>query len=224
LSTWQINQNKISVIENWGNLDQIKFNKKKNYEFLKENNLDIDKFTIMYTGTLALKHDPDLIIKIANSNLDLQIIIIGIGSGYQVLKNKLDLPKNIKILNLQPFDKMNMVLSSTDIFLAMLNNDAGKYSVPSKILNYLCAGKPIILSAPKDNLASKIIRESNSGSVFNPDNFDELNKFINKLKNENETRKVLSENARKYAENNFQIKEISLKFKNIINNIINKNK
>ena len=119
---------------------------------------------------------------------------------------------------------MNMVLSSTDIFLAMLNNDAGKYSVPSKILNYLCAGKPIILSAPKDNLASKIIRESNSGSVFNPDNFDELNKFINKLKNENETRKVLSENARKYAENNFQIKEISLKFKNIINNIINKNK
>ena len=100
----------------------------------------------------------------------------------------------ILAIKLQPFDKMNMVLSSTDIFLAMLNNDAGKYSVPSKILNYLCAGKPIILSAPKDNLASKIIRESNSGSVFNPDNFDELNKFINKLKNENETRKVLSEN------------------------------
>ena len=57
----------------------------------------------------------------------------------------------------------------------MLNEDAGKFSVPSKILNYLCAGKPIILSAPSDNLASQMIIESKAGKVFSPNNFNSLN-------------------------------------------------
>ena len=100
----------------------------------KSSNLDINKFHILYTGTLALKHNPGLILKIANYNSSIEIVVIGIGSGYQELKNDKNLPKNIKLLPLQPFDKMNNVLNSADIFLAMLNNDAGKYSVPSHFL------------------------------------------------------------------------------------------
>ena len=66
--------------------------------FLKENNLDINKFRILYSGTLALKHNPDLILKIANCNSSIEIVVIGIGSGFQKLKNDKNLPKNIKLL------------------------------------------------------------------------------------------------------------------------------
>jgi len=223
LNNWQINNKKISIIQNWGNLDQIKLNKSKDLTFLKENNLDVSKFHILYSGTLALKHNPDLILEIANCNPSIEIIVVGIGSGYQKLKINKNLPKNVKLLPLQPFDKMNNVLNSADIFLAMLNSDAGNYSVPSKILNYLCAGKPIIFSAPKNNLAAKIVEESGAGGVFDPDNFDDLNKYIDKLYNDNETRDLLSKNARNYAEKNFQIKHISAKFENIINKIVQNN-
>jgi len=223
LNNWKIDNNKISIIQNWGNLDQIKFNKSKDITFLKENNLDINKFHILYSGTLALKHNPDLILKIANRNSSIEIIVVGIGSGFQKLKNDKNLPKNIKLLPLQPFNKMNNVLNSADIFLAMLNNDAGNYSVPSKILNYLCAGRPIIFSAPKNNLAAKIVEEAGAGHVFDPNNFDDLNKYIDKLQNDNETRDLLSKNARNYAEKNFQIKHISAKFENIINKIVQNN-
>ena len=221
LNKWEINDKKISIIENWGNLDQINFNKSKDTTFLQENKLNINKFNILYTGTLALKHNPDLIIKIANHNPNIEILVIGVGSGYQKLKNSKNLPINIILLPLQPFNKMDKVLNSADVFLAMLNNNSGKFSVPSKILNYLCAGKPIILSAPKDNLASKIVNDSSSGRVFNPENFNELNKFINELQNDNKLRVLLSENARNYAEKNFQINQISYKFESIINKIVN---
>jgi colanic acid biosynthesis glycosyl transferase WcaI len=222
LNKWKINNNKISIIQNWGNLDQIKFNKDKDFTFLKENNLDVNKFYILYTGTLALKHNPYLILEIANCNPNIEIVVVGIGSGYQKLKINKNLPKNIKLLPLQSFDKMNNVLNSADIFLAMLNSDAGDYSVPSKILNYLCAGKPIVFSGPKNNLAAKIIESAGAGSVFDPDNFHDLNKYINKLEKDNETRDLLSKNARNYAEKNFEIKYINKKFEKIINKVIEK--
>ena len=215
LEKWQIDNDKYSIIENWGNLDEIRFNINKDTKFLGENSLDTDKFTLLYTGTLALKHNPDLIIKIASNNPNIQILLIGVGSGYDKLKIFKNLPDNIKLLPLQPFNKMNSILSSSDACLAILDEDAGNYSVPSKILNYLCAGKPIIFSGPNENLASKIITESKSGGSFDKNNFHSLNQFIKKLIDEPDTRIKLSKNAREYAEKKFDINEKVRQFENI---------
>ncbi len=223
LDKWGIDQDKYSIIKNWGNLDEIKFNINKDIQFLKENNLDTAKFTLLYTGTLALKHNPDLILKIASFNPNIQILLIGVGSGYDKIKNSKDLPKNIQLLPLQPFNKMNSILNSSDACLSILDEEAGKYSVPSKILNYLCAGKPVIFSGPSENLASKIIVESKSGGSFDSNNFHNLNQFIKKLIDEPDTRKELSRNAREYAEKNFKVNEKVKKFENIfLNNKQNK--
>ncbi len=170
---------------------------------------------MLYTGTLALKHNPDLIIKIANNNPNIQILLIGVGSGYDKLKNFKNLPSNIQLLPLQPFNKMNSILSSSDACLAILDEDAGNYSVPSKILNYLCAGKPIIFSGPNENLASKIIAESKSGETFDSNNFHSLNQFIKKLVDEPDTRLKLSKRAREYAEKKFNVNEKVRQFENI---------
>ena len=62
LSKWKINLDNVHYIPNWGNLETIEFFNKKNTKFLIENNLDPEKFYIMYSGTLALKHNPDLIV------------------------------------------------------------------------------------------------------------------------------------------------------------------
>ena len=220
LKNWKVNTNNISYIPNWGNLEQISKETVKDNKFLNLNNLDPKKFRLVYSGTLALKHNPELIVKIAKLNLNIEILIVGTGSGFQKLKNNKNLPSNIKLLSLQPFDKLNAVLNSADIFLAMLNEDAGKFSVPSKILNYLCAGKPIILSAPSDNLASQMIIESKAGKVFSPNNFNSLNDFIQILKNDEELRLKMSNLGRVYAEQNFDIKNIVRKFENIFNNIL----
>jgi len=150
-------------------------------------------------------------------------LIIGAGSGFQKLKKMKNIPSNIKMLPLQPFKKMSDILNSADVLLGILSKDASKFSVPSKILNYLCAGKPIILSAPKDNLAATIISESKSGKTFEPQDLKGINNFLKILMTDSAIRKKYSLNARNYAESNFKIEKISLKFENIINNLnINK--
>ena len=169
---------------------------------------------------MALKHNPDLIVKIAEKNLDMELLISAAGSGFNDLKNIKDLPANIKLLPLQPFKIFNKVLNSADIFLAMLNKEASKFSVPSKILNYLCAGKPIILSAPLVNLSSKVIFDAKAGKTFESEDFDKLNNFIKLLKKNNKIRLKMAKNAKLYAKNNFNIKKISLKFVNIFNKLL----
>ena len=217
LKDWNISLDKIDYIPNWGNLESINYSMSKNINFLKENNLDTKKFYILYSGTLAMKHNPELIIQIAKENKDIGIIVIGVGSGFENLKNKQHLPNNIYLFPIQPFDKIDEILNSADICLGILNDDASSFSVPSKILNYLCAGKPIILSAPKDNLASKIITDSNSGKVFDTNNIQEINSYINYLKNNPEISQKIPINSRKYAVDNFNIEKISKKFKILIN-------
>lgn len=213
IKNWKISLNKISVIKNWGNLEKINF-EKKNLEFLNMHKLDTKKFHLVYTGTLALKHNPDLISKLAIHNPEIEILVFGVGSGIDALK-KMNIPKNVKIYPLQPFKKLNDILNTADAFLAMINEDAGEFSVPSKVLNYLCAGRPILISAPKNNLASKIIDQNNAGRSFDPSDFDGLNKFLNEVYSNKKKRIEMSKNARNYAEGNFNINDIAHKFKKI---------
>jgi colanic acid biosynthesis glycosyl transferase WcaI len=220
LKKWRVRSDKISYIPNWGNLEQINKVILKDQEFLTSNNLSSEKFRLVYSGTLALKHNPNLLVKIAKSNSDIEILIVGTGSGFHKLKEKSDLPNNIKLLPLQSFNKLNKVLSTGDIFLAMLNEDASKFSVPSKILNYLCAGKPIILSAPFDNLASQMIIESKAGKVFSPNDFDSLNEFLKHIKNDDKLKTEMSNLGRIYAEQKFDIKKIVKKFESIFENLL----
>ena len=220
LNQWKIKKNKVFFIPNWGDLNQIKIISKKNSKFLKKNNLEKNIFNLVYTGTLGLKHNPNLILEIAKNCKDVNIIIVGVGSGFKKLKNLNYKFKNIFFFNLQPYRKLSDVLSSSDVLISILNEDAGKFSVPSKILNYLCAGRPIVISAPKNNLSSRIIEESGSGKSFKNKNINGLIKYINFLKKNPRICKLHSINARRYAEKNFNINFISLQFEKIIRSLL----
>lgn len=219
LLSWNINNEKIKYIPNWGDIKNIEYLEEKPSSFLDENLLDKDKFRIIYTGTLALKHNPQIITNIAAKNKNIEVLVIGTGTGFSQLEKMKYIPSNIKLLPLQPFKKMNHILNSADALLAILNQEASKFSVPSKILNYLCAGKPIILSAPKDNLSTKIINESKSGKSFEPTDFDGINNFLKILMSDRDLKKKYSLNAREYAVKNFNIEKISAQFENLINNL-----
>jgi glycosyltransferase involved in cell wall biosynthesis len=218
LLTFDRRKNKLFFIPNWGNLKQIKINP-LDKDLYKKFGLT-NKFRLVYTGTLGLKHNPNLILYIAKKNPDIELVISAAGSGFDNLTDNINLPTNIKLLPLQPFKVFNKILNSADIVFAMLNEEADQFSVPSKILNYHCAGKPIILAAPLNNLSSQIINQSKAGKTFAPNDFKNLNSFLNHLKNNKKLRLKMGKNGRDYAKLNFDIKKITLKFENIFKKII----
>ena len=122
---------------------------------------------------------------------------------------------NIKCHGLQSFELFPEVLASADVLIALIEDEAGEFSVPSKILSYMCAGKPIVISAPMNNLASKLISEGDCGLVANSADVDQfVNNCLN-LQDDATLLKKYSINSRTYAENNFRIEYITDKFESI---------
>lgn len=220
---WGIAKNKMTVIHNWGPYSEIELLDKNNQWAIKH---QLDKKTVvLYSGTLGLKHNPMLIAEAARyflNNPDLVFVVVSEGLGADILteqKRSLGLD-NLLILPFQDYKYLSQMLGSADILLAVLENDAGLFSVPSKVLTYLCSGKAILLSVPKDNLSAEIILTNNAGYCTSP---GDTNGFIDKLTilmNDQDIRKKLGANGRQYAVENFPIDKIANRFLNVFENLV----
>jgi glycosyltransferase involved in cell wall biosynthesis len=220
LRSWGISENKVEVIPNWAPLEELPVSAKKN-SWSREHGLD-EGFNFLYTGTLRMKHDPAILIELATSvNHDEQsarVVVTSEGPGAEWLRDQASLLglKNFKILNFQPMEQYSEVLASSDVLIAILEKEAGAFSVPSKVLSYLCAKRPLLLAIPKENLAAKIIESNKAGIVVEPDDFDAFTQGAQTLISSPDLRDEMGENARKYAEASFDINSIADRFEEII--------
>jgi colanic acid biosynthesis glycosyl transferase WcaI len=222
IRSWNIENSKCHVIPNWAPINELRITPKENDWSIKKR-LN-DKFCIMYSGTLGMKHNPEILLKISQfykKNDDVRVVVISEGIGAEWLKKKKSQfnLKNLVVMNFQTFEDLPNVLSTADIFIAILEPDAGIFSVPSKILTYLCFKRPLLLSVPAENLAARIVSQNNAGQVINSNNVDMIIEKLDMLVKDSSLRKKMGINALKYAENNFNINVIADSFEKIINNI-----
>ena len=225
LSDWRVPQGNITVINNWAPIDELP-------EVPRQNSWSIhhklrDKKVVLYAGALGLKHNPELLLELAkklyehDSGCMLVVISEGYGADWLQKKNITAKLPNLLLLPFQPYDQLPSVLASGDIVLAILEPDAGAFCVPSKVLSYLCAGRPIVLAAAESNLASKIVTSSRGGIVTSP---NEIEVFcaavLELLKNPDELSR-LGANARKYAESTFDIIKIGNAFESVLSSLGN---
>ena len=220
--SWKVSQQNLSVIHNWGPINEISVEPKINSW---STHIGIgNKQVILYSGTLGLKHNPMLIaeaVKNYKSNENVVFIVISEGIGAEILKvqkTAFEL-NNLLILPYQDYSILPKVLGSADILLSILEKDAALFSVPSKVLSYLCAQKPMILSVPPNNLSAKIISETEAGYCVEPNNAAELVDKIKTLLSDGELSKKMGLNGRKYAEEHFKIAAIANKFIEIFQTI-----
>lgn len=179
-----------------------------------------DKRVLLYSGTLGMKHNPGLLLQLAKrvqSRDDARVVVISEGAGADWLqqeKQKLSLT-NLLLMKFQPFEVLPDVLGTADVLLAILEREAGAFSVPSKVLTYMCSGRPLLLSVPPENLAARIVQTQHAGVAVEPE--DERN-FLNAACAylDNAAMRVeFGANARRYAEGNFDIDDITDRFESV---------
>lgn len=149
------------------------------------------------------------------------MVVVGFGVGAERLaKQGAELP-NLKVLPLQPFAEFPQVLASADVLVAVIEADAGEFSVPSKVLSYLCAGRPIVLAAPADNLAARIIQEAGAGLVVAPDDKQGFVKAVQSVLADENAAREMGKAARAYAEENFALDNVVRQFDTLMLATIN---
>ena len=208
---------KLTIIENWAPTDEIQPLPREN-AWKKEQGLS-GKKVVLYSGTLGLKHNPRLLLRAAahyqsQGRDDVAIVVTTQGLGAEFLAREIRdrSIRNLKILPWQPYDRLPEVLSTADILTAIIEPDAGLFSVPSKILSCLCAGRPIVASIPHNNLAAQTIEQAQSGLVVEPGDDKGFVARLDRLLDDPAKADEMGRNGRAYAEKTFDVEQIAARF------------
>ena len=211
---------KVTVLHNWAPITELPVVRRSN-PWAAEHGLT-QTFNFVYTGTLGMKHDPDLLVELVRSfesDPEARLVVTSEGPGADYLRAKVrDLGlSNFLLLPFQPYSRLPEVMGTADVLLAVLESDAGEFSVPSKILSYLCAGRPILASMPLENLASKILMEANVGIVVSPEDRDSfLERAKGLLAQDRVSLEASGSRARRFAEESFDIERVLDRFEDLM--------
>ena len=123
---------------------------------------------------------------------------------------------NLTVRPWVPFADLPALLGGADVVVAFIEPEAGVYSVPSKVLSYLSAGRPVLGAMPRENLASRLLEREQAGLVSDcHDTADFLAKAAS-LAQDPALRGQMGENARSYALRAFDIENIGERFLGVI--------
>ncbi|HJQ43228.1 MAG TPA: glycosyltransferase [Jatrophihabitantaceae bacterium] len=168
---WGVRTDHVRVIPNWAPLDELVPGERDN-AWSRRQGLPVEPVRIMYAGTLGRKHNPLLLLELLNGvrarGLDAVLIVVSEGVGADDLKAAAGSRPDVRFLDYQPAEEMSNVLASADIMVALLEPDAAEFSVPSKVLSYLSAGRPTIALVPSGNPCADDVRAA-GGFVAAPD-------------------------------------------------------
>jgi glycosyltransferase involved in cell wall biosynthesis len=209
---------RVVVHPNWAPLDEVRPMARDN-DWTREHAIG-DRMTFMYAGTLGRKHDPQLLIELSEGVPDAQVVVVSEGAGTDRLRRVGGDRANLRLLPLQPAGRMSQMLASADVLVAILDEDASVFSIPSKVLTYLAAGRPILAAIPSVNLAARTVIEARAGSVVAP---SDVRGFIDAAKamaDDSGIRASLGRAGREYAEGAFEIGPIADRFLTVLERAI----
>ncbi|MEM1054978.1 MAG: glycosyltransferase family 4 protein [Bacteroidota bacterium] len=216
LREWGVPNRNIHVVENWAPLDELPRCPKAN-PWSQSLGLE-DKRVALYAGTLGMKHNPGLLLALAERlqrDPEARVVVVSEGAGADWLRAQSP-PSNLILLPFQAFEDLPDVHGTADVLVAILEPDAGVYSVPSKVLSYLCAARPVLLAVPPENLVAQIVQREEAGVVVPPTAPSAFGIEGERLLADAALRERMAARARSYAENTFDIEAIGERFETIL--------
>jgi colanic acid biosynthesis glycosyl transferase WcaI len=167
--------------------------------------LDPRAFVVLFSGSLGGKQGLSVIPETARllaSRKDIVFLVCGDG----VMKPQMEaasatLP-NLKLLPLQPIERLGGLLCTADVHLLPQSANAADLVLPSKLGGMLASGRPVIATCHEGTEIHGVV--SQCGTVVPPQDSAALAKAICQLADDPEACARLGQAARAYAELNFE--------------------
>lgn len=137
-------------------------------ELKKKYGIPNDAVIFIYGGSLGRPQGIDFLIdclRYTQSNRKAFFIIIGEGAEFGKLKSFIDSekPANVKLLKYMPKDEYQMVSDQCDVGMMFLDHRFTIPNFPSRILNYLVSGNPVLAATDANSDIGTIARDNGFG-------------------------------------------------------------
>ena len=128
-------------------------------------------FVVLHAGNLGFYGAWDTLLAAAKilSNENTGFVFIGDGANRAALESSArDLP-NVKFAPFRPVEQVAHVMMAGDLHIVTVKRGLEGVVVPSKLYSTLAAGRPILVVAPPESDAARIVVESGCGVAADPD-------------------------------------------------------
>jgi glycosyltransferase involved in cell wall biosynthesis len=210
LVSWSRKSNtKLEVLNNW--LSSV--DEKKTKISLTNTHLDKKKLFV-YVGNMGVAQGMDIFIKLAeslNNRQDLGFLFVGRGS--EVVKLK-DYTIKKKLNNILFFDEINSdeiqnLLKMCHVGLIALDPQHKSHNIPGKFLSYLKAGLPILARVNPGTDLQNLIEQEKVGVVYSGNKVNDLRIIAEKLINDKENLKAMSDRGPPLCQRMFSTNNIA---------------
>lgn len=211
--------NRIHVIPNWADPDDLQPKLKTESNFAKKYDL-IEPFTLLYSGNLGLYYEFDMVLGAANRLLDKNFKLVFTGAGGQRSYIETQIKKlgltNTLLLPYTPQDEFNDALCSCDALLVTIAKGIDGISFPSKLYTSMSVGRPIVaFSSPNSELRLKV-EKNNVGNWVELGDTDGFVEAIEFLMDNPEQTLEMGQRARKLLLEEYSIKVSGKKYFDVL--------
>lgn len=204
-----LNPRKLTMIPNWPDYDLVQASNSNTRRVPKIHLLqesDVDgakpftnqvkgdlKFRVMYAGNIGLTHPIRSILEaaeiLAQSSPEIEFCFMGSGARFDEIASVRAEKglENIKLMPYQPLSKLRDVLSSADVHLISMKEEAAGLLVPCKLYSALAVERPCIFIGPAHSEVAKVIDDFEAGSVVSQSDAKGLVEAILKYRHDSES-------------------------------------
>jgi len=168
-----IRRERIHVVYNWLDEREIFPGERVNH-IRKRLGISESAFVALYAGNIGAVAGINLLLdaaELVSGNTEIVIVIAGDGSDrnhceQEVARRRL---QNIRFVCPLPTLDFNFVQAAADIMLLPTLNSAALASVPSKMIAYMLAGRPILAAVHPDSDTARFIHQAGCGYSVPPE-------------------------------------------------------
>jgi len=217
------NPNKVHVIYLWADINLIAPAKHLPSLRVKYK----DKFIVSFAGVMHYPQGLDVVIeaaKLLKEQKKILFLLVGDGPVKNTLikKAKKYKLKNVIFMPFQPKEKYIEILQSSDVSLVTLRKEYKQPVVPSKLMEIMAAGCPVILSVPKSSDAVRIVKKAQCGIWVPPESPEKLAEAILTLFRNKRLAKSMGLKGRKFAEEYFSLERAVNDYEKILFSLTSK--
>jgi colanic acid biosynthesis glycosyl transferase WcaI len=163
---------RIAVIPVWLDPDEIRPMDRDN-AWRREQGIGPEKFVVLYAGTIGVVSGAAMVAEAAALLRERpEILFLFVGEGEEKAKVEARAKElrlsNMMFLSFQPRERLAEVQATADVGLVTLAPGRGRTSVPSKVLGYLAAGRPVIAAVDPGSDTAAEIDGAGCGLVASP--------------------------------------------------------
>lgn len=168
-----------------------------------------DRAVVLHAGNMGLKQGLEQVVEAARRADALAapvfFVLMGDGSQRTVIEARARGVERLRFLPFQSEDEVPNVLDAADVLLVSERATVIDMSLPSKLTSYFAAGRPIVAAVPPGGSTAREIVRSGGGVVVPVGDPDELNRVVERLKDDPRWAGSLGMAGQQYAESSLDL-------------------